>query len=278
MSRRAHLLRDRPRAFHLDPSHGLSKGLVAAYLGGGAGETRYWDSGPQRLHGTLQGFVGAGNTPVDRWSRANGRATLGFNGSADYVLGSTSVAICPPQLSVSVRTNQTSVVGGIAVAKGVVGSDGWYMWCPRSSSNRLQAAVYDGTTALTTNSGVAPVAGMWAQSGFSYSAQYVLQGYFNGLPDGSPGSGAAAVRAGATPLTVGTYNGGAIWYAGQVADVLIWSRALSPKEWAVIGSPDPLYDGWIVPDVARRYFVPSASSAKPWLWTRRNQLIGGGTL
>lgn len=286
MSRRAHLLRERPRAFHLDPSHGLSRGLVAAYLGGGAGESRLWDSSPSKSHGIIP-------TPnLHKSAMLDGRACIvsRTNGEvAPYIpLGcAAQLALGGGRFSVTARFAMRAVGGQYrySVISGTV------------YPNRIPLfSVYD--NALTTKVSVESLS---QYGSVAWGARYEKIVSVSVLFDGSASGNAGRLKitidgvlqslsyTNTIPATSGVaenvYIGGyafdgnwSQYNVGDIADTIVHEIPINLGNAELLASPDPLYDGWIVPDVARRYFVMGASGAKPWLWMRRSKLIGGGIL
>lgn len=275
----AAIINRRPTRFTLNPQHSLTNGLVAAYLGQGAGGDHYHDSGPLGNHGTLTGFTGAGNTPGDRWGVANGRSLLEFaNANAEYINAGMS-AFSPVGFSVFSRCRFIPFVGSSGIiSKRTNGSgDSFQLVASNNAFNEhdLQFAVWIGGVPCIAVDYANRLNGSW-NTVFGVFDNSTVSAFVDGIQTASA-SASGTMDSSSSPVSIGRTYSDTYIFKGQMSDSAIWSRSLTNSEIAILSSPDPLYSGWIVPDVARKHFVMSGATGParfPWKQRRIRRMAG----
>ncbi len=224
----------RDRQFVLNRRSPLAGGLVSAALGAHAGTTLYRDSALLGRDGTLSGFTGAGNAPKDRWAwdETLGRFVLGFNGSADYVpvtlpslAGHRSAACWLKSTATAATTflgayNASTPYNGWGLALNLNATGNFGFWNGYSWNNSTSATGYN--------------SGAWCHAVATFDGSNI-HFFKNGVADGSPAAASPSTFAG--PHAIGATSAGSSAFPGTLADVMIWSRAISGAELAPLSDP-----------------------------------------
>ena len=269
---------ERPENFEVDLSHPLMRGAVLLGLGQSHHSFRYRDESDKGNHGLLTGYTGAGNTPVDRWGRALGRAVLGFDRIGDKVPCAQSVSASATG-TYAAWTNLTLGLYQFVMGDGNIATDRNGVSLYWATANKPIFEVSNATTyklIIANNAlsaGWSHVAGVWDGA--------FLQLYINGR------SAAAAVASTLVPtpayaLQIGyaAQNSGGYMAGGSLADECAWSRALTPAEIGILADPsNVMLSGAIREPRPRRNFIGQAGEAPPGVGVRYGGAIrwaGGG--
>lgn len=253
--------RFRPQFFNIDPFAPLARGLVFAGLGCAPGTFFYKDSSRESKgnDGTLTGYAndGGADSPTKQWQFIPelGRWALGFDGSDDYVGFTTYPRWFPigtTPMSAMAWVNPTTAAGAHVIwgfGKGTYyKSFGAYV----TNDNSLYVWLW-GTGDYDT--GVNLVGGAWTHVAVVHFGGVVTT-YVNGVSIDSRakalnviagfGIGADTIDPGATSF-----------WKGLLADVNVWSRALSVAEIRQLADPSNVMLSGLIKSVVRKtYFIP----------------------
>jgi len=279
-------VRERPPFPRINRSAPIWGGVAFAPLGGGAGTLAMLDSSGYGNHGLLTGYTGAGNTPVDRWGWAMGRAVLGFDGSTNYVQNSTFRFNCQYPFTLAAWMYSTADLGAsIQTALSIGASSSQYFAIGfKSLSTYVAVPLLAGR-----NTGFDPLPSpvdvglfVWTHvAGVFVSAASRLL-YVNGALVATDTSSVTELTTG-TRCHVGSnpHTGILTPFAGSIGDPVVLARAVPPAEIARLADPSNVMyrmggvDGILDP-VARllRCFPVSAGGAPPagpyrWPWQGR---------
>jgi len=242
----------RNKHFRLNKSHSLFHGLVFAGLGGDGcvGSVRYADSSPRSNHGTLTNM-----SPPDDWVIAPDLDRWALDapgGSSRIDIGNLKFSGRQPVTIAAwiQRTSGAPNVQGWIVSQHsevVLRTNGGsidFVLNSFSSNDRVSGGSYvDGT--------LAHVVGMFDGTDLSVWVDGEWQASVAPIGNYSD-NGTSWSVAGSTFTSSGPYG-----FAGEVADAMVWNRALSPSEIQAIAQPfDPYYGGLI--ERTRKIF-PSAT-------------------
>jgi hypothetical protein len=258
---------ERPDEFQVDLSAPLFARAVFLGLGGCRGSFKYRDCSTYGNHGLLTGYTGAGNTPVDRWGRALGRASLSFDGTADIidVPSSPSLQLYSGTVTMFVR------------------SAAWrnqYLLCKKNTTgyliefyaNKLYVVTSGQGNSTSVNQAWTPANAIWYHLAFTWGNG--VSWFVNGSQIGAtqaqtyyPDANSGNLQFGtATPSYSNTFN-------GSVADLCLWNnRILSPAEIMQLADPsDVMLSGLIRDPRPNRSFVGQVGGAPAG--NRRRRLI-----
>jgi hypothetical protein len=261
---------ERPETFRLNLLHPLARGLVFAGLGMGGKTFLYKDSSRDSggNDGTLTGYTGAGNTPVDRWSRALGRACLTFNAVAtNRVNCGTGLQLKPTGAATwALWSKYTGTGANTEYFFGDCGAGGHRgMFFEVVSSTQVALLVGTGAdTYYSSNFTVGvPYIGIWTHWACVFRPGQGIYCYQNGILIGSKTtSPPAALYQNDLPFIWGNRGDLSIYWPGLQADPCIWSRALSPAEIGVLADPSNVMLGGLIRDPRpNRSFVGQVGSA-----------------
>jgi len=259
----------------------LWQGCVLATLGPQQGiGSRAWDYSGRNNHGTLT------NGPVWQKGTYRGQAFQGLllDGVNDYmsVLNVPQFSNTSPCALVSwVRPIATGVTAGVITRWNTNVTAGWQFNIVggKPAFSMLKALAIDywvatGSVAVTTD---------WQCIAINYSGSGSPSGvthFRNGIATASDapavfGNGNPGVLA--TPeIMIGrrAASSSPLQFAGQIGPTFLWTRQLTASEQSILGRhPIAAYECRPLP----RVFAFSGL-AKHWLWSRRSQTIGGGTI
>lgn len=239
-------------------------------------------------HGTLTNFSNL-NTA---WVGSQYGSVLDFDGMNDFVWAATTLTSAPSALSASVWF-RTTAVGGVGASKVIFGkyqttpsaARSFFMRINDSPDNRLGVNISaDGTLNAPVfkqwYSTEAINDGAWKHAVFTLQAN-TLTVYING----SVASGTFVLNGtvntvlwdSLTPFLIGASNTVASpnsFFPGQIAEVVVWNRALTPVEIQSLHQAGPGGMWQDRPRRSRAYF--GAAGFKAYWARRQSQLIGGG--
>ena len=235
---------------------GLRDGLVGAWcpsLGATAGTLL--DRSGRSKHGTLTNM-----DPATDWVQSGGRGALDFDGTNDQV---TTPAIMPAvaarSMSAWVLTRNTGTQ--------------WFLGSGYAAPNAafivgIQSGVWVVTQFGASVGSTAAAANVWAHIVVvNAGTQWTI--YTNGIAV----TGTMTTTLAAYPVFLGSYGGGGYWN-GQLDDVAIWNRSLTPPEIRQLYQQGR--GGWLQQSRRQTYgFV--AAGFRPYWARRQGQIIGGGT-
>jgi hypothetical protein len=233
---------ERPDDYQVDLSADIFRGLVFANFGHGRGSLKYTDDSGKGNHGTLTGFTGVGNTPVDRWGRAMGRSYLYFDGTHDYIPTTAfPFVVGPYTFSAWINTSSLSARRSVADLNGIASS------LEVGTINGVaNCAAHDTAAYWCTTPSNAISVNQWTHIVWqrldnvqTVTVPHHLAIYVNGVSVGTPSS--AATLNSDAGNTAARYIGcrsnlGQLWLGG-IADPCLHARALSPSEIACLADP-----------------------------------------
>jgi hypothetical protein len=258
----------RPRDFRITlKRHTLKHGLV--FFGGGAhaGSTRFHDSGLYGSAGELSLM-----DPATDWVvfPEIGRIGLDFDGTNDVVVVNKAFGAGDLTYAAWYKPSAVDSTTRTVCAVQNSGVDGGRM-LRTTNANKMQfeiigSAIKDATGATSISAGVA------------YHCCGVKDGvtgrlYLNGVQDGSVDLTGVTYTANLANFKIGKRaDSDANYGKGVIADVMVWNRALSPSEIAILANrSDPMLGGLIEPVTPKTYWfvgggVPPVTAASPALW------------
>jgi hypothetical protein len=271
---------DRPDDFQVDLGADIFRGLVFANFGRARGSLKYVNECDPKNPGTLTGFTGAGNTPVDRWGRAMGSPFLGFVlVNSNRVLASQSImaGALPITLSCWARARNVTA-NSTLIGVWANGADGFYLSLAGAATGDPVQAVAEHTVSYGIAGAGTFVAESWVHVAGVFTSSTSRLCYCNGVA--GTANTTAVTPTGLNLFGVGVYagTGGPIYSDCDVRDPCIWSRALSPSETSCLADP-----AWSVMMGGAIYTRPNRSfvgqgGAPPATNRRRRMLLMGGRI
>ena len=265
-------MRQRPQNFRINRNAKLAKGLVFAMLGGGASTLAALDSSGYGNNGTLTSM----DPPTDwLWDTTLNRWVLDFDGSDDYVPMMRDLEIQPP-ITISCWAKTSS-----ASRYSILAATGNYTRATNVTNGAYLQLRVDGALGVGYGNGGVESAGnrrlFTSNAAMSTSVWYSVVGVINSLGnDMAIYVNANLIGGGYNGTYVGSiaYDGtsGAIGWGsntyvlGQIADVMIHTRALSVSEIASLADPSNVSLSGLVIDPRRRLFPVATGN-------RRRRLI-----
>ena len=264
MRRRGH--RQRPEGFEVDLSNPLFQGAVFLGLGRSPGSTHFHDSSGRDNHGTLTAMA-----PATKWlwSDTLNRRVLEFVANGDYVdLGAQS----PPSLDAQQLTvacwcktddYTNSINGGIARGRAMDAATG-YSWELYWNSSNARFSVADNTDTNRSSGDVGIGDNNWHHWAGVFSGTRVSL-YKDGVEaSGADWSGAIDYTKVYNYARIGWgFAGTTACLDGQLGDVSVWNRPLSPSEIAALADPSNVMLGGAIVGPRRRWIVVGAGGAPP---------------
>lgn len=127
--------------------------------------------------------------------------------------------------------------------------------------------------------------GNWHFTSMTFDKRGNLSAFVDGVKIGDAAYTPAAAGSFATIIGKYSASDGGIGeniyqFQGDIAEVCMWSRAVTGPEWIGVCGAGPngvsqMLTRQLTP--SRKYFVPAAGGAAPWLYARRpSRIIGGG--
>ena len=234
----------------------LRDGLVGVWcpsLGTTAGTLL--DRSGRNNHGTLTNM-----DPATDWVQSGGRGALDFDGSNDEV---TTPAMMP---AVAARSMSAWVLTRTTGTQWFFGSGfnaasaAFIVGIQDAAWGVTQYGAFVGSTAAAAN--------VWAHIAVvNAGTQWTI--YANGIA----ATGTMTTTLAAYPVFLGSYGGGGYWN-GQIDDVAIWNRSLTPPEIRQLYTQGR--GGWLQQTRRRTYGFIAAGFRSYWA-RRQSQIIGGGT-
>lgn len=239
----------RPEKFTLDEGHRLAQGLVFAALGSSPGANFYEDSSPRRRHGFWATDANMVWSPeINRQAIDNTGITGDHLATGTWSVGTTLTLSCwiywhgdtgNYECIFAKRDTWSSINMEWQWYFSAAGAMVWAGAAASSQSN------FDGTQVTDTD--------QWTHLALTWTSGSVASIYKNGTYYGDT---ATAVTAGADPLaavTVGSNAQDGEQVNGLLADVMAWSRPLSPDEIKSLANrDDPMLDNLIITSAPRR--------------------------
>jgi hypothetical protein len=229
---------ERPDDFQVDLGADIFRSLKFANFGRARGSLKYVNECDPTNPGALTGFTGAGNTPVDRWGRAMGRANLTYNGSSDYSLVPVA-GLALPVFTLSAWIKTATFTAGHAAwgcNKFSDGTGGFIFHYPTGTGTNVRFYIWNGSTLKYKE--VAGVSGAWTHWAMTFNGD-TIEVFQNGVSLGTTPSIGAISYTGVSGYAVGRYyyNDPNTIFGGSSCDNTQWSRALSPAEIARLADP-----------------------------------------
>ena len=244
--------RERPERFELNPRAPLANGLVFAGLGALPGTTHYHDSSLHGNDGELTNM-----TPSDDWVWIDelGRRGLDFDYIDDYVHCGSNVGLFSRTAVTHVawvRQSRAIVYNRITCC-GRSASTAPYLTFGLRSNTTYTVPGSPGGTYNEYNTGVSVASYLdeWVSFAATYDSQQVIA-YLNGSVIG-PGSGAwtgalGDLSAVSRYAAIGRDTYSARYFEGQIADPLIYNRALTLPEIQALADPsNAMLSGLLLP-------------------------------
>ena len=217
-------MRTRPGRFRLNPRSPLADGLLFAGLPDNrfVGSLTYRDRSIYGRDGVLTGYAGA---PLWQFDGDLGRWVLGFDGSNDYV-------VAPP--TTTSRTVWT-IAGWVKHVSGIaafgLGDSGVRPDVALLPARTGKVQIYIADTYRDT--GLATPTG-WFHAAISRNGAAATT-WINGTAYSTPPTADAPL--GTFDLRLGRFCGVAQYWAGQVADGLLYDRVLPPADIRALSDP-----------------------------------------
>lgn len=236
----------RPLDFAMDPEQPLTVGNQLLLGGLQAGGKYAHDSSPFGRDGALTGLDLA-----TCWGLDISRSFLTLDGSNDYVTGSLPVSFFALSYSIWIRphTYPSNGTSSVCLSRGGVTNppttypDFWMEQYGPETGNLMY--LYFGSGTPYAGTAFSPALNTWTHVGVSNSGSGWAV-YINGVPIGT-GAGGALTNSWSI-FTVGkpfaSSGYGSIYWDGDTADQCIWNRVLTPSEFQLLASPDPMLGGW----------------------------------
>jgi len=242
---------------------------------------RLYDRSGRGNHGTLTNMDAASDW-VTRKVRNTGGRVLDFDGTNDRVVVPNAAALNPSKgISLSAWFRVTSTTAGVQQAiarKGWTGGNSQYSI--RVLGDKLSGFFFNQSGAIGLATGATSLAtNIWYFGAVTYDLANVRT-YLNGMLDATTAhTGDVAVAS--EPLQIGAgfdtnFNTATLFLGGQLAEIAIWNRPLTPGEIRTLYRIGP---GWFGKRESRfpGYAEQAAATGFKAYWVRlQSQLIGGG--
>ncbi len=255
----------RPFEFELDTSHPLAAGLRFASLGRFPRTGLCPDSSPYGNHGALTAMEPLADWV---WVPRLGRWAFDFDGTNEWVnVGSKAVVTGYPVTFAAWILSRAGEMYAIGLADAAAATNYWCL-----TVNPLNYCVYyfraGGSEWITA--GMAGISSWTHVAGVSKAANDHRL-YVNGVSVGT--SVTSATPGGLDNTTIGSLQRSTPLYGnGQVADAMIWNRALSDSQIADLANPaDAMLAGLVRPVRRRVVYLPAAPSGN-----RRRRVLAIG--
>ncbi|MBE3124822.1 MAG: hypothetical protein IMZ57_04100 [Acidobacteria bacterium] len=279
----------------------LLRGGVFAGLGYAPRTFRYHDSSIYKNNGTLAGYVNdnGADSPNKQWKFDPylGRQTLGWSQAAGQSvrISTASAPTYPLTLTAWIKKN-SSLSGSSSL-------DGILSWGNPGQGPYVGATIqlfgasgptYKLAGTLGSNTGIGSddrrtlattayaITTQWCHVAGIFRAFDDITLYVNGVSYAGDWTGTAASAGFVSGGVVGILRD-SLEFGGLIADPCVFPRVLSPSEIACLADPTNVMlscggvDAILPP--FRKWWViggGGAPAAKPWLYRRRNQVIGAG--
>jgi hypothetical protein len=187
-----------------------------SYPGSG---TTWTDLSGNGNNGTLAGGVG--------YSSSNG-GSLTFDGTDDGVNCGTNAVL---NVGNNITANAWFYVNSISVYQPIVSkvlSDGSLGWEVANSSGTFRTTFRPSATQINLTAG-SLVVGNWYMGTMTFDGT-TARLYLNGVQTGSTTTGGPVTLNSTQPLQIGTRGIPSNWYNGNISQVSIYNRALTPQE------------------------------------------------
>lgn len=235
MSLRWPKLSARPKVFTLNPESPFYRPAQFLGLGSAPYTTRYTDSSVHRNHGTLTGYVGAGDTPSEKWAWDSylRRFVLGADGTNDYVLGGLVNLVNDHTISYWINFNTISIgaTWAASVAKGHYNSSGNYLQLWQTGGTNVRQ--YRNASYVSWNPAL--TASGWARFDFVMS-HGVATAYKDGVPLGVGQALASGNDVNTFAMCLGATTTPQYYLPAKMSDVLLFS---GDQSWAIPYLADP---------------------------------------
>jgi len=237
-------MRRKPGKVYLDPQHPLAKKLVLAAMGHGPRNNTWIDSSQSALHGQLTNMSAATDVLYDG---TLGRWVIDTDGDNDYVPFG------------DVKESKTTMTAACWVKRDVAATGNEYFlgryWSDsneRSWSLRTVGAPGDDVGILISQDGYLAtqyeyitkngvIGTTWCHVGFTFDngdLKLYVNGTDVGAGDDSGGAGTTALKDNSNDVNLGATQTPSSHASLQYADVMIWSRVLTPPEMRTIAQRD----------------------------------------
>ncbi len=267
-------IKERPEGFRLteDQTHPFRKGLLflGAAGGGCVRSLRFHDSSPYGNHGTLKNME-----PATDWGYYNGRQSLVFGGTNEYSLhGNPNLAYGPFFVGAWIKPTAVNVYQGLLGNDTAGGTYGW-LFGVGYTNGKLIVYIRGLADGSVGESNAVCTANEWQHVGIGASVAGYYTFYRNGVACGTY-TNTSYNNYGVGNLCVGV-RGPIVsnFYTGELADPIIYSRALSGTERMQLADPsNGMLSGLILPPRRKLWGIPAAAPVS----SSRNLVIGGGVL
>jgi len=249
---------DRREPFRVNPYASLARGAVFLGLGGGhcPKSSRSFDSSNCKNHGTLTNMDPATSCV---WVPQLGRWALNFVGTNDWVnVGPNRPVVTAYPLTFAAWCRCTGAGTGYPIALADAIQSTYYWIIQVAPATYFAYQFRSGGSGQLITAGT-PSTGVWYHvAGVSRASNdHVL--YANGVSIGT--SNVDSTPTGLDNTAIGSLQRSTpVYGAAQIADPMIWKRALSASEIGILANPaDVTLSGLIVP-VRRRVVSPPAGA------------------
>jgi hypothetical protein len=265
----------RPRDFWLNGGHPLATGLVMAGLGRFPKSNKYPDSSLYGNAGTLTNMEPATDWV---WSDYLQRWCLSLGGTDEYVLhGVPPLTAAPATLAAWIYATVDGASQDIISVNNNTTDDALRLNIGMATAGDPVRAVTTGLNSRIDEQGTV-LLNTWMHAAATFSSATNRMAWLNGVPSDTAET-TSETPSGINSMLIGaTRNSSATlinFFTGYVTDVMIWNRALSPAEIAILANPsDTMLGGLILPPM-RRLWAVSLGGVTP---AYRNLILGGGVL